>query len=529
MKPPESPGGFTDFKDAVWRTLVDLIGRHREFPDAAWALPDEELGKLDVLATRYQPTTAYVRLVGLFQSWTPYIGARRQDDYEGFERELKRQRVEAIKEIEAEAGFNAITRLARDATVQGSVGIALANASSSHDEQLLDWLASDDHDLTSTAISYFSARYALKGFELVTGLLEREDLKVDQRARLLLVARGNLPEAWALAAAEPELETRYWAEFEPLGFGQDTSTINDIADRLIKAGRHADVLHFMSMYSHIDQDRPRAAQLIVRALDGLLADQAQSAAASGLSTHDFQRLFAYLEAMREHLSFGDLARLEWSYLPVLGYDAKVPALSESLAADPAKFVGIVCTVYRARPTSDEVGAEDQADEGQRDVAMATNAYRLLNAWESPPGLVDGVMNAEALRAWLDGAMELLAERGRTEVGLQHIGQVLGHTPPDADGTWPGVVVRSLLEEVQLDHIETGLYLHIVNGRGVTTRGLEDGGDQELKLAADFRLKAEALADRAPRVAGLFRRIALSYESDARRNEEEAERFRRGLR
>ncbi|WP_158682478.1 hypothetical protein [Nocardia cyriacigeorgica] len=202
-------------------------------------------------------------------------------------------------------------------------------------------------------------------------------------------------------------------------------------------------------------------------------------AASGLSTHDFQRLFAYLEAMREHLSFGDLARLEWSYLPVLGYDAKVPALSESLAADPAKFVGIVCTVYRARPTSDEVGAEDQADEGQRDVAMATNAYRLLNAWESPPGLVDGVMNAEALRAWLDGAMELLAERGRTEVGLQHIGQVLGHTPPDADGTWPGVVVRSLLEEVQLDHIETGLYLHIVNGRGVTTRGLEDGGDHEV--------------------------------------------------
>ncbi|WP_158682477.1 hypothetical protein [Nocardia cyriacigeorgica] len=273
----DQPELVTDFKDAVWRTLVDLIGRHREFPDAAWALPDEELGKLDVLATRYQPTTAYVRLVGLFQSWTPYIGARRQDDYEGFERELKRQRVEAIKEIEAEAGFNAITRLARDATVQGSVGIALANASSSHDEQLLDWLASDDHDLTSTAISYFSARYALKGFELVTGLLEREDLKVDQRARLLLVARGNLPEAWALAAAEPELETRYWAEFEPLGFGQDTSTINDIADRLIKAGRHADVLHFMSMYSHIDQDRPRAAQLIVRALDGLLADQAQSA------------------------------------------------------------------------------------------------------------------------------------------------------------------------------------------------------------------------------------------------------------
>lgn len=126
-------------------------------------------------------------------------------------------------------------------------------------------------------------------------------------------------------------------------------------------------------------------------------------------------------------------------------------------------------------------------------------------------------------------MELLAERGRTEVGLQQIGQVLGHTPPDADGTWPCIVVQDLLEEVQLDHIETGLYLQIVNSRGVTSRGLEDGGDQELRLASGYRVNAEVLADNAPRVAGLFRRIAASYESDARRNEEDAERFRRGLR
>lgn len=527
----DQPQLEADVRDTVWRTLADLIGHHREFPDAAWALPCEELGKLDALAARYLPSSAYVRLVGLFQSWSPYIGARRGDDYEAFERELGRQRVNAIKEIEAEGGYDAITRLARDASVQGSVGIALANVGSSHDEELLGWLASDDQDLISTSMSYFSARYALKGFELITGQLERDDLTVDQRARLLLVARDNLPEAWALAAGDPDLETRYWAAFQPLGLGQDFDEIDAVADRLIQAGRHADVLHFMSMYSHVDKNgpRPQAAKLIVRALDGLLADQAQVAAARGLSTYDFQQLFAYLEAVREHLEPGDLVRLQWSYLPALGYDAKVPALSESLAADPAKFVEFVCTVYRARPNSeDEEGTEGQIDEEQRDVSMATNAYRLLNAWDTPPGLVDGVMNAEVLRAWIDSAMELLAERDRTEVGLQHIGQVLGHTPPDADGTWPGLVVLDLLEEVQLDHIETGLYLQIINSRGITSRGLEDGGDQELKLAADYRAKAEALADDAPRVAGLFRRVAVSYESDARRNEEDAERFRRGL-
>lgn len=522
----------SDFRYSVWRSLIDLIGRHREFTDAAWSLPEEELAKLDSLATRYQPESAYLRLVGLFQSYTPHIGARQLDDYEGFERELGRLRVEAIKEIEAEGGFDAIIKLARDATVHGAVGISLAHLGSSYDSELLGWLAIEGPDnLAETAMSYFSARYALDGFDLITGLLARDDLTIEQRARLLLVARENLTEVWALAAADQELETRYWMAFQPLGLGHDFDRLDEVADRLILAGRHADVLHLMSMYSHTEKDgpRPEGAKLIVRALDGLLADQAQSAAARGLRTYDFQRLFAYLEAMRDHLEPGDLVRLQWAYLPALGYDAKIPALSESLAADPSEFVGMVCLVFRARPgAEDKEGVEGQADDEQHDASMASNAYRLLNAWDLPPGLVDGSMDAKVLRSWLDGAMELLAEHGRTEVGLQQFGQVLGHTPPDPDGTWPGVVVRDLLEDVQLEHIETGLYLHVVNSRGITSRGLEDGGGQEFQLSADYRAKAEALADTAPRTAALFRRVAASYDSDARRNEDDAERFRRGL-
>lgn len=532
----DQPQFTTDFREAVWRTLVDLIGRHREFPDADWTLPGEELAKLDALAARYHPRSAYVRLVGLFQSWTPYIGdigAHRIEDYDVFEHELGRQRAEAIKEIKAEGGFDAITMLARDASVPGAVGIALANAGAVHDDELLGWLMSDDQDLVSTAMSYFSTRYSLEGFALITGFLKQNGLTVDQRARLLLIARDNLAEVWALAAEDPEIEVRYWMEFQTIGLGQNIEKIDEIADHLFQVGRHADFIHLMSMYTHIDKDgpRPQVAKLIVRALDGLLAVQIPSAAAAarGLASYDFQRLFTYLEAMREDLEPGCLARLQWSYLPALGYDARVPALSESLAADPAKFVEIVCTVYRARPSGeDEKDSEELADEEQRDASLAANAHRLLNAWDTPPGLVDGVMNAELLRAWFDRAVELLAERGRIEVGLQQIGQVLGHSPPDADGTWPGNVVQDLIEEVQLDHIETGLYLFILNSRGVTSRGLEDGGAQELKLAADYRVKAQDLADIAPRVASLFRGVAASYESDARRIEEDAERVRRGL-
>ncbi|WP_144414173.1 hypothetical protein [Corynebacterium mustelae] len=519
-----------DFREVVWRALVDLVSHHREFPDADWALPDEELGKLDALAARYQPNTAYVRLIGLFQSWTPHIGCCRPDDYEAYERELERQRVEAVKKIEDEGGFDAIIRLARDVSLPGAVGIALAKNCLSHEDELLCWLKSDDQKLVSAAMSYFSTRYSLEGFNLVTSLLKQNDLTVDQRVRLLVVARDNLAEVWSLVDADPDLRVRYWMEFQPIVLGQDIDKIEKIADHLIHVGRHASVIHLMSRFFRIDKDglSPQAAKLLVRALAGLSANQ-NPAVTAHLSSDDFQRVFDYLEVMREHLGPDCLAQLEWFFLSALGYNARVPALSESLAADPAKFVKIVCAAYRAQPSSEEEdSAEDPEGEQQCDDSLAKNAYLLLNVWDTPPGLFDGVMNAEALRVWLDRAMKLLAERGRTEIGLQKVGQVLGHTPPDPDGTWPGKVVRDLIEEKQLDHIETGLYLHIFNSRGVTSRGLEDGGDQELRLAADYRAKAQAFVDTAPRVARMFRDLAVEYEREARRHEEDAERFRRGL-
>lgn len=526
----DQPDVAIAFRDRVWRTITDLIGHHRDYSDATWALSEDELIHLEELAARYQPKSAYVRLVGLFQSWTPHIGMTRLDNYEEFELELSNRRIDAVKQIEAEGGFDAILDLVRDESVPGSVGIAMANTGSSHDIDILDWIASEDHCVATNAMSYFSARYQLDGIALIMRLLTRDQLNAIQRARLLLVVRDDFENAWALAASDPETETLYWSEFQPLGLGTDFDKVDDVAVRLVRAGRHADALNLLSMYSRIEGEggsRPSRVEVIVQALDGLLADQGQNAN-SRLADWDFQQLFACLEENREQLEPGDLARLEWQFLPVLGHGAKVPALSESLAANPETFVGVVCTVYRSRTGPDDDGTEDATTEEPVDPSLATNAYRLLDAWDTPPGLVDGLMDGGALHAWLDRATELLAERGRLEVGLQQIGQVLGHTPPDADGTWPGLVVRDLIEDRQLDHVETGLYLHIVNGRGVTSRGVEDGGDQERQLASDFRMKAEGVADVAPRLARLFRRVAGTYQRDARDHDADAERFRRGL-
>ena len=59
--------------------------------------------------------------------------------------------------------------------------------------------------------------------------------------------------------------------------------------------------------------------------------------------------------------------------------------------------------------------------------------------------------------------------------------------------------------------------------GVTTRGVRDGGAQELALAAEHRVYAKTTALEWPRTSAMLEKIALSYDEDARREDERAAR------
>jgi hypothetical protein len=118
--------------------------------------------------------------------------------------------------------------------------------------------------------------------------------------------------------------------------------------------------------------------------------------------------------------------------------------------------------------------------------------------------------------------------GHLEIGDSHIGRVLAHGPPDSDGARPCEPIRTLLEKLQSPAIEDGLRVELYNSRGPTSRGVFDGGDQERIVAAGYAEQAEKFADRWPRTATVLRDLAESYEREARRMDEEAERRRKGF-
>jgi len=141
---------------------------------------------------------------------------------------------------------------------------------------------------------------------------------------------------------------------------------------------------------------------------------------------------------------------------------------------------------------------------------------------------NGEVDDARLKAWLDGAFDLLAKNDRVAIGSQYIGHSFANAREDPDGTWPTRPVRDAIERLASEQVERGFANQIFNNRGVTTRGLTDGGRQERALAEKFDAWDVKIRDMWPRTAAVLRSIAESYRAQGQAEDEEAERFKQGL-
>jgi len=193
-------------------------------------------------------------------------------------------------------------------------------------------------------------------------------------------------------------------------------------------------------------------------------------------------------------------------------------LHRELARNPHFFVEVVSWVFKSQDQD-----EEPREVSEEEAARAAKGYELLHSWREVPGRKDdGSVEAVALASWIGEARKALAAGGRAAIGDQYIGRVLRYGPNDADNVWPDVVIRDVIEEVASEDLETGLEVEVRNSRGVTSRGLTDGGVQERKFVERYLGYAQAVTDEWPRTAAMLHRLAKLFEADARREDVTAE-------
>jgi hypothetical protein len=506
-------------RESIWSALDKMNRRHRSFPDAEWSLPDEELDRIAAVAETFMPSDPIRAHAWLFNQHLPDIGESRAEYHEQ-EALVQERRVAAVRDVVAAHGIDGLLRLAAEVEFPRAVGATAAlNPSDELDEQALSIVDGEDERGASFAAGYVFQRAKAAGMSWVDHAIAKVAGRPLAQARLLQEIDDYLPAVWKRTAdLGGEVERAYWHEFATWGRG-DFEFVDEAATNLMNFDRPLAALDLMALYVN-KEDRRVSPSLIVRGLQQLVSLPDDHKEPQRLSRYELESLLDYLRT--SDVDEDHLGVLEWQLLPALGFDARSPVLERRLARNPAFFVEILSLVYR--PRGDEAEATDVPSH------IATNAYRLLDEWQIVPGTNDrtGEVDLEELNSWVERARDLAREANRSEVAEVQIGRVLAHAGGDQDGTWPTRPVRDLIDRLSSPELESGFQTAVYNSRGPTSRGLLDGGAQERELVKKYGDLATQIRDGWPRTAAILSSLARGYEREARRNDEEAERFRQGM-
>lgn len=185
-------------------------------------------------------------------------------------------------------------------------------------------------------------------------------------------------------------------------------------------------------------------------------------------------------------------------------------LERQLADEPRFFCEVIRLVFRSKNKTETT--EELTEQAKR---VATNAYRLLSGWRTPPGcLQDGSYDGDALGAWLEAVKKECTETGHFEVAMSTVGQVLIYTPADPEGLWIHRSAAQELNKKDVDAMRKGFNTGLYNSRGVHdfTKGKE-----EQELANKYRSQAEAVETEGfYRLATTLRELAISYEHESKK-------------
>ena len=504
---------------SVWRALVSLSSRHRQFAEAGWAMPGDVVDRIEDVAAQFAPASLIDLYVDLF-GHHPRLPGIDPRDYTAYDGALRAARKDAASAVLVSGGVTDLLALGSVVELPRAVGWAAAEASGDElTSELLPLLGVERSD-HQVAQGYAAGRIEADGLGWIEWQLQRSDVTwttAQQAGLLLAVPRPSSRLLAIVAQRPPDVQEVFWQRVNPWLAEPDARAA--MAHELIERQRPWSAITVLvgSLASSDQTGSPPDAALVELALASAGTGPSDDVQHAASLVWEVKELLDYLERVGSDAE--TRARLEFLFMPLLQHTRPPRALEEALQTRPELFAEIMSIVYRA-----ETDPADQPVPPERQ-ALAEAGYSVLSSWHTPPGVrPDGTIDVNRLRGWISEARRILAESGRRVVGDIVIGEVLAHTPADSNGLWPALPIRDLIEGLASPDLEKGLQTGKFNNRGIVTRDPASGGELERALAGQFSGWAERVADQWPRTAAMLRGLAATYETWGRREDEEAENF-----
>lgn len=492
----------------LWNELTDFVTRHTKFAGANWALSTDEINQIADVAARLEPKDPAYKYRRLFVQ-RDFDLYEETDNYTEQAEKLQERRNGAVREVSLQGGVKAVIEFAERAETPGQVGFAFGAIAPLEDETEIipELFESESSAITQFAAGFVWGRFRTHGWQWVDSI-DMTGWTSEQKATLL----AYLPftsETWSRAKRLlEEQEDVYWAKTYANPYDANHDELTFAIDRLVE--NHRVLAAIGALERLIYSKGPFENGQIVRVLNALLQAPDQLRA---MDVHAVAQLIKKLQENPD-TNQDELFKIEWAFLALLNgsFGVSPSLLQKRLANDPAFFCEIIQTIFRS---DKEDGTAKDVTEEQK--ATATNAYRLLMEWKTPPGGQDhGAFDGDALNAWLSEVKATCAESGHLKIAMQQVGEVLFYSPPDPDGLWIHTAVATVLNAKDAGEMRLGFEIETFNSRGVHT--VDPEGKPERELAGQYRMRAEEVEIRGyHRLATTLREVAASYDREAEQN------------
>ena len=490
-----------DARIALSSKITETVNRHREFSTAQWALPVDQLERLEGIRKTLQIADDPRNQICLF-SWHPPLPGISDGNFAKYEVARDSLRLSAIHSALANPdGWGILAEMAEKCKVPETLGSSIAMIEGDFLSPMLHWFGSSSENLRTAAVAWARKKFEISGADLTVAVLDHPDAVEEVITRFLpTIPTGST--FWGVLRAYPERLRKYW-EIVPIESVPDAD-VPEAVNSLLAANRAWAAISVLANSVNYKRTEPTIIEV-----DQVLVTRALTDALSQEPT-EFERIHAdyHIAGLLDYLASSDatqetLANFEFAFIGVLNHYREPKALNGILATEPERFVELVRHAY--------IGAKKPGPKPKNQTWLAQQAYLALSKWQGLPGLQpDGSVDEDLLSEWVKQSRYLLSQSGHESVGDRKIGRVLAFAPTDDDGTWPPAYVRDLIEMVGSRDIEDGIMLACLNKQGETVRGQNTGGDQEVDLAKQYREWARQAQLNWPRTARTLRTVADNF-------------------
>ena len=458
----------------------------------------------------------------LNNSW-PRLPNGDQKDYRNNEIQIKEVREQAAREVLDKSSFESIFEFAKTNQYILLFGHAIGRVIKdlTEDKKVLDAFIGQLPNNSGLIIGYAMGRIEIEGKGWVKSQIARlrsDNLYTDEIASLLYLGMPVGSDTWNdLSQENKAVNTEYWKKVRLFSLNGKNDEAAIAVEQLLNVKRPAAALQVAG-----DPKISLSSTLLKKLLQDLIFSNNEEEKKIGdvMDEYHLGHVFNQIYE-RDELTVEEIAMLEWPFGPLLKdiarYTSSRPAIYRSLEKDPSFFVQLITFIFK---NDDHTPDEKQKDLSQKQKeTIAKNAWEVLHRWQTLPGSKDdGSIDENKLIQWVETVRKLCKENSYTRGGDMKIAELLSHAPSDMDGTWPHVAVRNLIEKLNSPLIDKHIKFGVFNNRGVVTRGIGDGGNQERGLSKHYKDMSDKVKIKWPRTAMILKELADWYDSHAKQED-----------